>query len=288
MTNTLPRALDDHALQQLLDEDVRFGDLTTESLGIDARLGTIRFFARDPMTVCCSEEAARLFALCGAPAKARVPSGTRAAPGTLLLEATGSAGALHRAWKTAQTLMEWSSGVASSAAEIVASARRADPHAMVAGTRKNTPGTRRLTTKAFRAGGAVMHRLGLSETLLVFAEHRLFLDRNDPTETIARLRRECPEKRVVVEVSTHAEALAWADCDVLQLEKFAPDGVAEVVAALTAAGSTALVAAAGGVHAGSAEDYVRAGARLLVTSAPHFAKPRDVQVRFAIDGADAA
>lgn len=60
MTNTVPCALDDHALQQLLDEDVRFGDLTTESLGIQARPGRIRFFARDAMTVCCSEEAARL------------------------------------------------------------------------------------------------------------------------------------------------------------------------------------------------------------------------------------
>jgi molybdenum transport protein len=283
MTFTLALALDDHALQQLLDEDVRFGDLTTESLGIQARPGAIRFFARDAMTVCCSEEAARLFTLCGADAEVRAASGTPATPGVLLLEATGSAGALHRAWKTAQTLMEWTSGVATSAAEIVASARRVDPRAMVAGTRKNTPGTRRLTSKAFRAGGAVMHRLGLSETLLVFAEHRLFVGREAPSETVARLRRQCPEKHVVVEVSTHAEALAWADCDVLQLEKFTPDGVAEVVAALAAAGSTALVAAAGGIHAGSAEDYVRAGARLLVTSAPHFAKPRDVQVRFASD-----
>jgi molybdenum transport protein len=238
MTNTLSPSLDDNALQQLLDEDVRFGDLTTESLAIDSRAGTIRYFARDPMTVCCSEEAARLFALCGAEAEVRIRSGAQAAPGVLLLEATGSAGALHRCWKTAQTLMEWSSGVATSAAEIIANARRADPHAMVAGTRKNTPGTRRLTTKAFRAGGAVMHRLGLSETLLVFAEHRLFLDAEDPTETVARLRRQCPEKRVVVEVSTHAEALAWADCDVLQLEKFTPDGVAEVATALAAAGST--------------------------------------------------
>jgi hypothetical protein len=39
MTFTLALALDDHALQQLLDEDVRFGDLTTESLGIQARPG---------------------------------------------------------------------------------------------------------------------------------------------------------------------------------------------------------------------------------------------------------
>jgi molybdenum transport protein len=184
--------------------------------------------------------------------------------------------------------MEWSSGIATSAAEIVASARRADPHAMLAGARKNTPGARRLTSEAFRAGGSVIHRLGLSETLLVFAEHRLFVDREKPAETVARLRRQRPETRVVVEVSTHEEALARADGDVLPLEKFTPDGVAEVAAALVAAGSTALVAAAGVVHAGSAEDDVRAGARLPVTSAPHFAKPCDVQVRFASDGGEAA
>ena len=44
MTNTLPIAIDDHILQRLLDEDVRFGDLSTESLGNDSRAGAIRLF----------------------------------------------------------------------------------------------------------------------------------------------------------------------------------------------------------------------------------------------------
>jgi molybdenum transport protein len=55
-----------------------------------------------------------------------------------------------------------------------------------------------------------------------------------------------------------------------------------VVAALAERGSAALVAAAGGVTAGNAEAYARAGARLLVTTAPHLAPPRDVQVRFSV------
>jgi molybdenum transport protein len=144
------------------------------------------------------------------------------------------------------------------------------------------PGNRRLAVKAFRAGGAVMHRNGLSETLLVFAEHRLFLGAEQPAETLARLRRLCPEKRVVVEVADIDEALAWADADVLQLEKSASEQVAAVVTALAERGSTALVAAAGGVNASNAEAYARAGARLLVTTAPHLAPPRDVQVRFSL------
>ncbi len=277
-----PPVLADHELHRLLAEDVAFGDLTTDSLGIALQPAVIRLFARDPMVVCGVEEALRLFELCGAQARLLVPSGAEASTETLLLEAAGSAGALHSGWKTAQTLVEWCSGLATSAAAILAAARRGDPQALVAGTRKNVPGNRRLAVKAFRAGGAVMHRTGLSETLLVFAEHRLFLGQESPAQTLARLRHQCPEKRVVVEVSTPEEALAWADADVLQLEKCSPQMVAEVVAGLAARGSAAVVAAAGGVNVRNAEDYARAGARLLVTSAPHLAPPRDVQVRFAL------
>lgn len=280
MRAALLPVLGDHELLALLAEDVPYGDLTTESLGIAAEAATLRFFARDPMTVCGVEEAVRLLRLCGAEAEAVAASGDEAAPETLLLEATGSAGGLHRGWKTAQTLMEWCGGIATSAAAIVAAARRGHPDALVAGTRKNVPGNRRLAVKGFRAGGAVMHRNGLSETLLVFAEHRQFLGGESPAATLDRLRRLCPEKRVVVEVGSPAEALVWAEADVLQLEKFTPGQVAATAAALADRGSRALVAAAGGVNAGNAEDYARAGARLLVTTAPHLAPPRDVQVRF--------
>lgn len=280
MGSTPGCVLDDGALWRLLAEDTPYGDLTTEALAIGARAGCIRFFARDPMTVCGTEEAYRLCELSGARAELHTASGQFAPPDTLLLEAEGSAETLHRVWKTAQTLLEWCSGVASRAAEIQTAARHGHPDAVVAGTRKNVPGVRRLAVKAFRAGGAVMHRCGLSETVLIFAEHRQFLGDETPAATLARVRRHCPEKRIVVEVHSPAEALNWAGADVLQLEKFTPVAVAETVAALNAHAASPVIGIAGGVHAGNAEDYARAGARLLVTSAPHQAPSRDVQVRF--------
>ncbi|MBK1702536.1 ModD protein [Thiococcus pfennigii] len=281
MIDSTPPVLSDEQLHRLLTEDVPFGDLTTSSLGIAAQPGRIRFYARDPMIACGIEEAARLFALSGAQVEVHAVSGTEAPPETLLLEAAGRADALHRGWKVAQTLVEWCSGMATCAADILAAARRGDPDVQVAGTRKNVPGNRRLAVKAFQAAGAVMHRHGLSETLLVFAEHRLFLAGESPTETLARLRRQCPEKRVVVEVATPEEALAWAEADVIQLEKFPPEAVAEVVAAVHARRPATVIAAAGGINAKNAEAYARAGARVVVTTAPHLAPPRDVQVRFA-------
>ena len=270
-------ALSDEALSRLLAEDVPFGDLTTESLGLQRRPGRLEFHARGVMTVCGVEEAVRLFELAGADARVIVLSGAVAEDSALLLTAEGSADALHRAWKTAQTLMEWASGIASGATALV----RAAAPVPVACTRKNAPGTKALSIKAIQAGGAIMHRLGLSETLLIFAEHRRFLD-EPPSATIARLRTRQPEKKIVVEVTSEDEALTWArsGSDVLQLEKFTPAALSACRTRLEAEGLLPVLVAAGGVRVDNAADYVAAGAAMIATSAPYSAAPRDVQVQF--------
>ena len=272
-----PCALSDEALYRLLTDDVPMGDLTTESLGLQGRPGQLKFYARGAMTVCGTEEAVRLFTLAGAYAEAVVASGVATERGALLLTATGPADALHRPWKMAQTLVEWASGIASGAAALV----RAAAPAPVACTRKNAPGTKALSIKAIQAGGAIVHRLGLSETLLIFAEHRLFLD-EPPSTTIARLHTRQPEKKVVVEVGSEDEALTWAraGADVLQLEKFTPAALSACQTRLAAEGLHPVLVAAGGVRVDNAADYVAAGAALIATSAPYSAAPRDVQVQF--------
>jgi molybdenum transport protein len=273
-------AISDHDLYGLLRDDVPSGDLTTLALAIGEHSGRIEFRARRPMTTCCTEEAARMFELAGAQAELVTPSGTAVPADTVLLRAHGKAAALHTAWKASQILVEWASGIATATAAIVAAAGSVP----VACTRKNAPGTKALSAKAVRAGGAALHRLGLSETLLIFAEHRLFLDET-PAATVARLKLGQPEKKIVVEVATPDEALAWAKAgaDVLQLEKFTPEQVAQCASWRTATAdfSHVLLAAAGGVRADNAAAYVQAGAHLLVTSAPYSAPPRDVQVVFS-------
>jgi molybdenum transport protein len=271
------RALNDTDLENLLADDVPAGDLTTDSLWIGAQPGRLAFRARQAMTVCASEEAARLFQLAGASAVLKVGSGTTAVPEALILEAEGTVAELHRAWKVAQTLVEWASGIATATAEIVAAANGV----AVACTRKNVPGTKALSVKAVRAGGGILHRLGLSESLLIFPEHRLYLD-EPPAQTVARLRRIQPEKKIVVEVAHLDDALLWAAAgvDVLQLEKFSPDAVAACRRAIDNSTCKSQIAVAGGVRADNAAAYVAAGADFLVTSAPYTAPPRDVQVTF--------
>ncbi|BBF93116.1 ModD protein [Blastochloris tepida] len=279
----MPFPLGDAALDALLADDVPLGDLTTHLLGIGDAPGVMTFAARGPMVAAAVEDAARLLTRAGCTVETFAASGAALDAGAPILTARGPAGALHRGWKMGQLLIETASGIATTTRAIVAAARAVDPDAAVAGTRKMVPGTKALSLKGLMAGGGVPHRLGLSETILVFAEHRAFLGGEPPAATIARLRRGAPERAIVVEVATVEEGVVWAaaGAGVIQAEKFAVEAVAELAARLRTAAPHALIAAAGGITAERAGAYVAAGARVIVTSAPYAAKPLDVAVRIA-------
>lgn len=265
-------------LDALLAEDVPFGDLTTDALALSGRPARLTMAMRDDATVCGVEVAEALFRTAGATADLLAPTGQRVPAGETILMAEGEAGAIFKAWKVAQTLVEYLSGIATLTADLVAAARAVAPDVAVVTTRKTLPGAKAQMIAAIRAGGAFPHRLGLSETLLLFPEHQAFLV--DAVEGVAILRRAAPEKKVVVEVKTpgEAEKVLAAHPDVLQCEKMTPDEI-RVVADLVAANAPhTKVAAAGGVNLRNAAAYAAAGAHVLVTSAPYWAKPADVKV----------
>lgn len=270
-------------LDALLAEDAPCGDLTTRSLGLCGQEARISFAARMPQVVACSDVAAALLRHVGGSVSFCAKPGQWLDAGESILKAEGPADALFMAWKQAQTLMEWAGGLASAAHEIVQVARNIHPDVAVACTRKAPPTMRGLAIRAVMAGGAVMHRANLSETVLVFPEHRGFLP-DGGREAVARLRRSLPERKIVVEVTSVDEAIAFLESnpDILQLEKFSPPEVAELkvwLDGLAQCQSVPLLAAAGAISPDNAADYVRAGARILVTSYPYFAKPRDIQVK---------
>jgi len=275
-------ALTDDELARLLREDVPHGDLTTQGLNLGDMPGCLTMAARQPMVVCGSEEAQRLFTLMGAHVQLHAPSGSHVLAGASILSVQGRADTLLMVWKVAQTLIEATSGIASEVARIVTGLRAAGHLQPLACTRKSFPGTRALAAKAVVSGGGIMHRLGLSESLLLFPEHRLFTDAH-PDDVVGRLRRAQPEKKLVAEVTDLEEALtlARAGAEVLQLERFTPEAVRQCKLTLHAVHLHPTLAVAGGVNANNAVAYAQAGADLLVSSAPYHAAPRDVEVRFS-------
>jgi molybdenum transport protein len=144
------------------------------------------------------------------------------------------------------------------------------------------PDAKQIALKAIMAGGAVPHRLGLSDSVLVFSDHRIFLSHGiDLAEAFRALRAQAPERRLGAEADNEEEALvlAAAGADVVQIDKATPECVARLAAEFRARIPRPLLAAAGGINESNAAMFAAAGADLLVTSAPYYAAPRDVKLR---------
>jgi molybdenum transport protein len=273
--------LPDNALEQFMEEDIPYGDLTTLLLGIGTLQGEITFTSRDRTVLCCTEEASRVLERCGATVTCCQQSGTMVEAGETILTAKGCAGGLHAGWKVALNLLEYASGIATRTQTIVNSARKVNPDITVLTTRKSFPGTKKVALKAIMAGGALPHRIGLSDSILVFKQHTAFFGGLECfLETVAALKVKAQEHKIIVEAESADEALkiATAGVDIVQVDKLSPDKLSTLVQQIRQKRSDIKISAAGGINADNAAAYAETGVDILVLSSVYFGKPADIGV----------
>ena len=274
--------VEDSVIESWLREDISLTDITTYALRIGGE-GVAEVVTRDPIMVACSEEAGRIYEIAGARVKVLKHSGEDAAAGQTVLVARGDATSLHKAWRLAQVLVAICSGVATKTLRMVTAARRANPNVCVAVTRKAPPGLRRLYVKAAMAGGAVPHRAGLSDSILVFDNHIAFIPGGwrEFLTIIPRLRREYPFRKIGVEVRSLRQAIeaVKAGAEMIQLEKMSPEDISRAVKELRSIKEDVVIAAAGGIDEHNIGEYAAAGPDIIVTTAPYKAPPADITTR---------
>ncbi len=269
-------------IEQWLAEDVPYHDETTRALGIGHKQGVLDIRARETDSVLCgTEELIKMADLLGLHVVFSQPSGYQPSRGERVFCVSGSAAMLHRWWKVAVVLLAHASGVASQTRRVVLAVQSVNPALHVATTRKIMPGNRKMMVKAVLTGGAIIHRLGLSESILVFAQHRAFLP---PSVTlfdlVQKLKAASPEKRILLEAESVAEAIdaAKARADVVQCDKLSPDILKDLVVQLKRINPRIVVSAAGGITPENAVNFARTGVDLLVTSSVYHAPPADLGV----------
>lgn len=268
-------------IERFIDEDLPYGDLTTSLLGIGALQGEITFTSREPTTLCCTEEAARVLERCGARVSFLLPSGTTVDAGAIILAASGPAGSLHAGWKVALNLLEYASGITTRTRKIIDRVHAVNPAICVVTTRKSFPGTKKVVIKAIMAGGALPHRLGLSESLLVFRQHTAFCGGLESfLQTVGELKSKSPEQKIIVEADNVKEALqiAASGVYVVQIDKLTPEKLLPLVRQLKKEFPGVTISAAGGVNLENASAYAETGVDMLVLSSLYFGKPSDIAV----------
>lgn len=267
--------------ERLLKEDVPYGDVTTEELGISDIPGVMEFRARYGCTAAGVSESEKILKSLGADVQVHRKSGAELSAGDLIMTARADAGALHMGWKVAQNIMEHATAIATRTSEMVRAGRRINPNLVVACTRKSFPGGKTICLNAVKAGGGTPHRLGTSETFLLFSNHASFFSSEDALfSALEKAAVQQPEKKLTVECDTLEYALraAGAGAGIIQFDKVKPDKLREWIPALRAGYPHLVLEAAGGVNTETVAEYAGTGIDVAVTSYVYTGKPMDIEV----------
>ncbi|MEF2593516.1 MAG: ModD protein [Eggerthellaceae bacterium] len=267
-------------IDYFISEDVPYLDLTSEVLGVADQAGEMEYYTREECVLAGTDVVRRIARNLGCEVVAVRFDGDRIAAGESFMTLRGPASALHQVWKVGLNTFDHLSAVATKTRQMVDAAHEANPRCEILTTRKSMPGAKDLLTAAVRAGGAWPHRLGLSETVLVFDHHIAFLGGFDAfVERLPEIKRRCVEKNLFVEAGEEqARILARAGVDGIQFDKVPVERLASLVEELRAIDPHLTLIAAGGINPGNAAAYAATGVDGLATTAPFSAKPLDMSV----------
>lgn len=266
------------AVECALAEDIGGGDITSE-LTIPADLEAQGdFIARQALIVAGLDVLPLIYDARG---RARLQifasDGQHAETGQRLAAVSGKARTLLECERVALNFLQRLSGITTLTRKYVDAI--AGTKARVLDTRKTTPGLRRLEKMAAAAGGAVNHRMGLFDAVLIKNNH--IIAAGGVKQALQRAR--AFDGPVEIEVRTRVELdeALQAGATHLLLDNLSPQEAAEWIRYL---GGRATVELSGGITLENIRAYAEAGADFISCGAiTHSAPAVDISFRLQLD-----
>jgi nicotinate-nucleotide pyrophosphorylase (carboxylating) len=158
-------------VRQALDEDIGQGDLTVEAMDLGRQTGEAVLVAKSPGVLAGADAFEATFRFLDRKCRFEwsVEEGARFHAGRTVARIQGRASTLLTAERTAINFVAHLSGVATATRHLVDLIPKGRTRLL--DTRKTTPGWRYLEKRATVIGGAVNHRLGLHDALMVKDNH---------------------------------------------------------------------------------------------------------------------
>ncbi len=249
-----------------LAEDIGNYDLTAQLMVDPSDVATFYMNAREPVTIAGIEVAASVFQRydprCNV--KIQMADGQKVEKKTLLMIVSGPAQSLLTVERTALNIIQRLSGIATETRKYADAIKHTK--ARLLDTRKTTPGLRMLEKHAAFCGGALNHRLGLDNGIMLKDNHIAVC--GSITKAVQRARLAAPAL-IKIEVECDRleqvrEALA-AGVDVIMLDNMP---IPEMREAVQMAGGKCLLEASGGIRLDTIAAIAETGVDFVSTSKP--------------------
>nr|WP_269141798.1 carboxylating nicotinate-nucleotide diphosphorylase [Nostoc sp. NZL] len=260
----------DPLLRGWLMEDIGRGDRTTNTLLVeDVTLGSAKWIAKASGIIAGLPVAARVFQILNEKVSfvAVAAEGAWCEPGQVVAEIYGSLDALLMGERVALNLAMRLSGIATLTNIYVE--KIADLPAQLVDTRKTTPGLRLLEKYATALGGAINHRMGLDDAVMIKDNH--IAAAGGIGEAVTRIRSQIPYP-LTIEIETESleqvkEALRY-NADIIMLDNMPLDMMGQAVQLIRQQDRRVKIEASGNVTLETIRGVAEAGVDYISSSAP--------------------
>lgn len=257
-------------LEDWLREDIGRGDRTTQGLvKASQTMGAAEWRAKGAGVIAGLPLAERVFHLVSPDVTCTtlVEEGQRVEPGQVVLRMHGLLTALLMGERVALNLAMHLSGIATMTRRYVEAI--ADLPTCLVDTRKTTPGLRLLEKYAIQVGGAMNHRMGLDDAVMIKDNHIAVA--GGIAAAIAQIRSSMPYP-LTIEVETETleqvhEALD-AGADIIMLDNMPPESMVQAVHLIRQQSDRILIEASGNVTLETLRAIAETGVDYISSSAP--------------------
>lgn len=272
-------------LEKYIQDDIPYFDLTTSLQNCNNAIAQIEVFTREDIIVSCSEEAAKIVELLNCKVDFFVKSKNKVEKDGTILKFSGLYEDIHKAWRLTQILLEYSCKISTYSYQMKEKIEKINPSCELLTTRKTFPFSKRFCIKAAFCGGAMPHRLNLSETVLFFEGHRILYKNNEEFyEDLKRIKTKIPEKKLNVESESFEDSinLMKIGVDVIQLDKIDFEELEKIITYKNENFPNVKILVAGGINLTNIEKYASYKIDGVVTSSVYNCGMANISSRLKI------
>lgn len=279
-----PRSYVREIVKAAIEEDIGFGDLTTNALISPNISAKAQIVAKEAMIVAGLAVAQEVFFQIddSLAVKLHQHDGGWVKPNAAILTITGKAQSLLQAERAALNFMQRLSGISTLTHQFCGAIGK---HSVkITDTRKTTPGLRSLEKWAVRLGGGHNHRFSLCDGILIKDNHLMILAENNISlsQACQLARQQAPHGlRISVEVESlkQVREALQGKADIILLDNMSPSKIREAVKIIK---SKALIELSGGITLDNIKDIANTGIDIISIGAlTHSAPAMDISMDIA-------
>jgi len=276
MKSSLDKKTIDLLVMNALAEDIHDGDITSRSIFLDNKPATAEVIARETMILCGLDVFQAVFKKLDAKvtfSSGKFSDGDEVLAGEIIIKVQCGVVPLLEGERSALNILQWLSGIATLTDRYV---KKVAP-VKVLDTRKTTPGLRVFEKYAVACGGAINHRFGLYDQVLIKDNH--IEAAGGISNAVSAIRKNVSEnKKIEVEVQSVEEVKEALEShvDIIMLDNMVLDTMHQCITLIDGKAKTEI---SGGITFDRLEEISTTGADFVSIGAlTHSAPAVDISM----------